>query len=155
MKPGLLLIAIGALAWVLAAEAAPSLADSKHLGKPWFDNEFLAFADARASGRHVVVVFGALWCVPCKKIEQIMNDDIVFSLLSKSFVPLYFDITDLSDSDEALQAKYRVPALPAVIFVAADGRELGRWKKNLNARGMIAAMQSVVASNPPPSVANP
>ena len=47
-----------------------------------------------------------------------------------------------------MQAKYRVPVLPAVIFVAVDGRELGRWGKNLSARGLVATMQSVVDSNP-------
>ena len=145
MKRVLLAIA---LASVLSVEAAASNDGPDHLGKSWFENESAAFADARASGRHVVVVFGALWCSPCKKIEQIMNDDIVYSLMSKSFVPLYFDITDLSDSDEALQAKYHVPALPAVIFVDVGGRELGRWKKNLSPRSFISAMQDVVAANP-------
>ena len=52
------------------------------------------------------------------------------------------------ERDEALQAKYRVPTLPAVIFVDADGRELGRWEQNLSARGFIAAMHDVVASHP-------
>jgi thiol:disulfide interchange protein len=151
VKPGLRVTAIVAAALLLAGAAAGSPGGPEPAGNPWLDNESVAFEDARASGRHVVVVFGADWCLPCKKIDQIMNGDIVFGLLSESFVPLHFDITELSEHDEALQAKYRVPALPAVIFVGADGRELGRWKNNLSARGLIAAMQSVVASHPLPS----
>jgi len=148
MKNALLTIALASLASLLSVDPAASMGGPDPRGEPWRNDESIAFADASASGRHVVVVFGAAWCLPCRNIEQIMNDDIVYGLMSKSFVPLYFDITDLSDSDEALQAKYRVPALPAVIFVDAGGRELSRWEKNLSARGFIAAMQNVVAANP-------
>jgi len=126
--------------------------DSK--ARPWHHDESVAFADARASGRHVVVVFGAEWCLPCKKIDEILNGDIVFGLMSESFVPLYFDVTDLSDRDEALQAKYRVPVLPAVIFLDTAGQELRRWNQNLSGGGFIGAMRAVLASHPLPSAVN-
>jgi len=151
MKHALPALALVAIAWSFAPEPAGSRGELDTRDESWHDSESVAFADARASGRHVVVVFGAIWCAPCRKIDEIMNDEIVFGLLSESFVPLYFDITELSDRDEALQAKYHVPALPAVIFVDAHGQELGRWDKNLSARGFIAAMQNVVASHPPAS----
>jgi len=139
------LMTLGSL---LALEPAGALDGPAHPGKAWRDKEPAAFAEARSEGRHLVVVFGAEWCLPCEKISEIMNDDIVFGLLSKSFVPLYFDLTDLSDSNEELQAKYHVFGLPAVIFVDATGQELGRWDDNLSAVGFIAAMRSVVASHP-------
>ena len=141
-------VALVSLASLLALAPAHAMDGPAHLGKSWRDNESAAFAEARAGGRHVVVVFGADWCVPCEKIAQIMNDEKVFGLLSESFVPLYFDLTDLSDRDEALQAKYRVPGLPAVIFVDATGRELDRWDKNLSKWGFIDAMRSVVILHP-------
>jgi thiol:disulfide interchange protein len=155
MRHALLSVAIAALASLPALDSAHSLDRSDRQGKPWRESESIAFTDARESGRHVVVVFGADWCAPCRKIDQIMNDDIVFGLMSERFVPLYFDITELSDRDEALQAKYHVPALPAVIFVDAAGRELGRWNQNLSARGFIAAMDSAAASDPPASEPGP
>lgn len=133
---------------VLASVAFANSPQESNPRAEWRNDESIAFNDARESGRHVVVVFGAEWCVPCKKIDQIMNEDIVFGLLSRSFVPLHFDITALTDSDEALQAKYRVPYLPAVIFIDALGQELGRWQTNMSRRGFIAAMQNVLASNP-------
>jgi thiol:disulfide interchange protein len=149
MRHVLVAIVLAAVASVFAAGPAHSLEEPNPPGEPWHHEESVAFADASASGRHVVVVFGATWCLPCRNIEKIMNDETVFGLMSQSFVPLYFDITELSEADEALQAKYHVPALPAVIFVTSAGRELGRWdKKNLSPRGFIAAMQSVVASYP-------
>ena len=140
-------MALCVLACLSALAIAGSTQGSTHRTE-WHDDESIAFTDARMSGRHVVVVFGAEWCAPCKKIDQIMNDDIVFGLLSQSFVPLHFDITELSDRDEALQAKYSAPFLPAVIFVDASGQELGRWQTNMSGRGFIAAMHNVLTSNP-------
>ncbi len=146
------LLALAGLASVLLPDPVDLGGGSAHRGAYWRDSESAAFADARASGRHVVVVFGADWCLPCQKIEQIMNDDRVFGLLSESFVPLHFDITELSDHDEALQAKYHASTLPAVIFVDAAGRELGRSDcKNPSAESFIAEMRSIVASHPPGS----
>ena len=97
-------------------------------------------------------LFGANWCLPCRTVEQIVNDDRVFGLLSESFVPLHFDISELSEHDEAMQAKYHVPTLPAVIFVDATGRELERWNhQNSSVENFIDKMKSIVALYPPTS----
>jgi thiol:disulfide interchange protein len=147
MKHALFAVALTILASVLVVEPARSTTNSE--GEFWRESESVAFDDAGASGRHVIVVFGAEWCPPCRKIEQIMNDETVLSLISVSFVPLHFDITKMSDYDELLQAKYHVPVLPAVIFMDATGRELGRWNKNLSAGGFLAVMRGIVALHPP------
>ena len=154
MRRRMFALAIAVLATMVAPEPADSRSKPDSQTKAWRDSESVAFAEARASGRYVVVVFGADWCAPCEKIDQILNDDIVFQLLSENFVPLHFDVTELSDRDEALQAKYRVPGLPAVIFLDATGQELGRWNKNLSASGFIAAMRGIVASHPPLTAVN-
>jgi len=147
MKQVLLTTALCVLACLSVLAIASSKQGSNHRTE-WHNDESIAFTDARTSGRHLVVVFGAEWCAPCKKIDQIMNDDIVFGVLSQSFVPLHFDITELSERDEELQAKYRASFLPAVIFVDVSGQELGRWQTNFSGRGFISAMQNVLTSNP-------
>jgi len=146
-------LALAVLASVLSSIVAPEPADSRSETdshpKTWLDSESVAFADASTSGRHVVVTFGADWCVPCRKIGQIMNDEAVFGLMAESFVPLHIDITELSEHAEALQTKYSAPTLPAVIFVDAAGRELGRWDhSNLSAESFIDEMRSIVVSHP-------
>ena len=144
------LLALAGLASVLLPDPADLGGGSAHRGEYWRDSESVAFADASTSGRHVVVAFGADWCVPCRKIEQIMNDEAVFGLMAESFVPLHIDITELSEHAEALQTKYSAPTLPAVIFVDAAGRELDRYdSKAPSAESFIAEMRSVVASHPP------
>lgn len=153
MKAVLLAVALLALAGfasVLLSDLADLGGGSAHRGEYWRDSESVAFGDASTSGRHVVVAFGADWCVPCRKIEQIMNDEAVFGLMTESFVPLHIDITELSEHAEALQTKYSAPTLPAVIFVDATGRELDRYdSKAPSAESFIAEMRSVVASHPP------
>ena len=153
MKAVLLAVALLALAGfasVLLSDPADLGGGSAHRGEYWRDSESVAFADASTSGRHVVVAFGADWCVPCRKIEQIMNDEAVFGLMTESFVPLHIDITELSEHAEALQTKYSAPTLPAVIFVDAAGRELDRYdSKAPTAESFISEMRSVVASHPP------
>ena len=134
---------------VLALGPSASLAGPNPLGESWRVSESVAFADAQLSGRHVVVVFAADWCLPCRRVEQIMNGEEVFSLLAESFIPLHFDITALSEHDEEMQAKYRVPTLPAVIFVDAAGRELSRWNHgNFSAEAFVAELRRIVDSHP-------
>ena len=149
MKHALSVVALALVASVFVIEPASAQSETNLGGEFWRESESVAFDDARVSGRHVVVVFGAEWCPPCRKIEQIMNDETVLTLISESFVPLHFDITALSDHDELLQAKYHVPVLPAVISMDVTGRELGRWNENLSAGGFLAAMRGIVASHPP------
>ena len=121
-------------------------ADVRHAwSDPWRISESAAFDAARSSGRHVLVVFGAQWCVPCRKVEQIMRDEVVLDVISERFVPLHFDITDLSEHDEALQAKYRALTLPAVIFVNGEGKELGRWDLE-TAETFIATARRIAGS---------
>ncbi len=144
------LLALAGLASVLLPDPVDLGGGSAPRGEYWRDSESVAFADASTSGRHVVVAFGADWCLPCRKIEQIMNDAAVFGLMVQSFVPLHIDITELTEPAEALQTKYRAPTLPAVIFVDAAGRELDRYyRKAPSAESFMAEMRSVVASHPP------
>jgi thiol-disulfide isomerase/thioredoxin len=142
VKQALRAVALVVLSVGFVLEPADS---TSAMSEAWRENESIAFAEARASGRHVAVVFGAEWCVSCKTVEEVLRDDTVFGVLSENFVPLHFDITKLSDRHTALQAKYHAPTLPAVIFVDVDGRELGRWdQKNPSAETFIAQMRSIV-----------
>ncbi len=148
----LALLALAGLASVLLPDPVDLGGGSAHRGEYWRDSESIAFADASTSGRHVVVAFGADWCLPCRKIEQIMNDAAVFGLMAESFVPLHIDITELNAHTEALQTKYRAPTLTAVIFVDAAGRELDRYYRRApSAESFMAQMRRVVASHPPAS----
>jgi thiol:disulfide interchange protein DsbD len=139
--------------WIWLLIIAVSLVATPARGEPdndrWQTSESDAFTEAMASGRHVLVVFGADWCLPCLRVDEIVNDTDVFDALSRHFVPLHFDITELSDDDEALQTKYRALTLPAVIFVDTAGRELGRWTLDgSGTTGFIVTLNRILAAYP-------
>ena len=93
---------------------------------PWHYDEADAFAAAEASDRGVMVDFYAEWCAPCKELELIFARPGVYERILADFVPLKFDVTEPNDDSFELQDRYNAHALPAVIFLDADGNELGR-----------------------------
>ena len=124
------------------APEAQGNADASVDGTPleaWKTTEDAAFAEAKKSGRHVMIDFKADWCVPCEKVEAVLAKPQVHRELTEHFVPLALDISDLSAKDNALKAKYKVFELPAVIFVDAQGNELGRFEGQADPQSQILA----------------
>jgi thioredoxin:protein disulfide reductase len=119
---GLMLIGItGAVNWVLTPD--------RHL--PWVYEEQAAFAQANAEGKGVMVDFAATWCAPCAELELTFATEGVYEHLVDNYVPLKFDVTEGNDTDEERQERYNAETLPAVVFLDAQGRELGRVREYL------------------------
>lgn len=100
---------------------------------PWVYDEQAAFAQAKAENKGVMIDFSADWCTPCKALEVTFSKDGVFETIIDNYVPLKFDVSAASDSDEAKQEKYSAENLPAVIFLDANGTEYGRINKEMSA----------------------
>ncbi len=142
------LVAIGGCA---QSEGQPAPQAESIPAETWRTDEDAAFAEAKKSGRHVVVDFRATWCEPCKEVEAILAQDAVFSEITKSFVPLEFDISGLTPDDNELKAKYKAFELPAVIFVSASGDELGRIDGAVSTSdAFLSQMRSILDKHPAP-----
>lgn len=77
---------------------------------------------AEAEGKAVLLVFGASWCGPCKKLAATtMVDPQVEAWLREKTVPLYADI----DEDPTLAAEFAVRGVPALVFLRPDKSVLG------------------------------
>ncbi len=86
---------------------------------PWMHDEGLAVKEARASGRPLLIDFGAEWCAACKELDlHTWTDPVVAQEVAQKFVPLKIDATDDNEQNDALLKKYGVPGLPTVLMVA-------------------------------------
>jgi len=110
----LLLLGVGLqFGWLGAARA------EKGAGIPWLHDESVAVQQSRATGKPMLIDFGAEWCAACKELDQYTwTDPAVAEEVSQKFVPLKIDATEESDANNQLMEKYGVQGLPAVLMVA-------------------------------------
>ena len=133
-------------------ETAPAHPD----GDPWLHRaEAVAFARAAAEGKGVMIDFAADWCTPCAELELTFAESDPFDAITENFVTLKIDISSGTSQDDDFQDRYAAETLPAVLFLDATGRELGRVSRYMDAdeimtviRPAIARLQSGGADDP-------
>ncbi|HSK01480.1 MAG TPA: cytochrome c biogenesis protein CcdA [Kofleriaceae bacterium] len=118
---------------------------------PWIYDEVVAFERAAAEGKGVMIDFSATWCIPCAELELTFGDDDVHDAITKRFVPLKFDVTEDTEANDALRARWGATTLPAVIFVDDRRRVLARVKKYLDPDQMMRVVRPAAKQLPPPA----
>lgn len=93
----------------------------------WLPYTEAAIAQAKVDGKPVLIDFTAKWCQQCHEIElQTFSDKQVMAKMAK-MVTLRVDATDGNNTEvQAIQTKYNVNGLPAVILLNAQGQEVDR-----------------------------
>lgn len=96
---------------------------------PWRYDEAVACAEAKATGRNVLVDFGADWCKPCKKIEtDIFSDPAVYAHLTEKYIPLKIDVTHDNEVTRAAKQRWEQgDQLPGVILASQECKVLKRF----------------------------
>lgn len=117
------------------AAYAWSLTPKKHL--PFEKDEKVAFEKARAQNKGVMVDFAATWCGPCEKLELVFGDSDVYDAITADFIPIQFDVSELSDENNALKDRYGAKTLPAVIFMDTQGNVVARLKDLVEVEEML------------------
>lgn len=95
----------------------------------WIKDEPKGHAEARKTGRPILIDGWADWCIACKEMDKTtFQDPEVISLLQDEWVIVKLDMTQNSDADMALAEKYEMPGLPTLVMVPPDG-DLSKSRK--------------------------
>jgi thioredoxin 1 len=89
------------------------------------------FEELKASGKPVIVDFGAAWCGPCRHVAPIIE-----KLAEEYNGKIIIGTCDV-DQNNALAAQFSVRSIPTVVFLKPDGtlmhKEVGLASKELYA----------------------
>jgi thioredoxin-like negative regulator of GroEL len=123
--------AVLALAGLSVAAASPAI--------EWGERPRAALDAAESSGRPVLVDVWAIWCAPCKVMDETTWVDRQVVAATDDFVPLRVD----ADAQQAFIERYAVKAFPTVLFLDADGDEIGRLTGLVTAEALLPRLRQV------------
>lgn len=111
-----------------------------------------ALAEAKTANKPIMMDVFATWCGPCKLLDQNVFSRPEVGEASKAFVTVKID----GDQNDALKRQYRVTGYPTVLFLAPDGKEIGRSYGAVSYDIMLEVMAKAqqefaggASSNPP------
>jgi thiol:disulfide interchange protein len=128
--------------------AGKSRQPKKH-GIKWTYNINDGLAKAKKQGKPVMVDFMAVWCPPCKAMEDSTFSDRAVVEKASAFVPVRIDIDkqrEVAATYGALARKYGGIGIPNILFMTADGTKLKHIVGYYGPRELVAAMDSALAT---------
>ncbi|MEO8846790.1 MAG: cytochrome c biogenesis protein CcdA [Kofleriaceae bacterium] len=112
----------------------------------WQTNEVAARNQAKAQHKLLMIDFSAAWCNPCHAMERTFGTDDVYAAITKDFIPLKFDVTEQSDFNDALKARFSSMTLPSVLFVdPTDGTIYQRIRSEVEPDTMLKVIEAAAA----------
>ncbi|MDB5907171.1 MAG: disulfide isomerase [Massilia sp.] len=111
----------------------------------WLIDPHQAFAEARASGRPLLLYWGAAWCPPCNRVKAVIFSRPDFIGLSQSFVALAIDGDNAGAQQLAEQFKLR--SYPTLVVYRPDGVEVTRLPCELDGKRFVHILQLALNAN--------
>jgi thiol:disulfide interchange protein len=146
-------IMLAALSLLIIAAAVPVVSeDQAHPVEHPYDTQAdahaeveAALAEARTSGRRVLLDFGGNWCADCRVLSGVLESPAVKPWLAANFVTVLIDIGRLSKNlDIAGRWGVQVQDAPAVLVISPDGRLLNRNALSALTDARLLSPQAVV-----------
>lgn len=100
-------------------------------GSPKFATSFnTALASAKASGKPLVAVFSASYCVPCQNLKKDVYPSPEVTALHEQFEWVYVELEEATEENEKASVKYQVESVPAIMVIKPDGSVAGHVEPN-------------------------
>ena len=106
------------LAVVVFIFGRPSASSGAEPG--WYTDFDRAQAEAKKTGRLMMVDFNASWCGPCQMYKQDVFPTTDFKQATKDVVLVDIDI----DQNQALAQKYGISGIPDIRFISPQGNQI-------------------------------
>lgn len=147
------------LSFLITTALVLSLAASGYAGRSWLQRKHGAaikwtynldegLARAKKLGKPVMIDFMAVWCPPCKAMEDSTFSNRSVVRKAGDFVPVRIDIDkqrDVATKYNGLARKYGGVGIPNILFLAADGKKLKHIVGYYGPQQLVAAMDSALA----------
>jgi protein disulfide-isomerase len=143
------LILIAIVSMLAVSGSAGKWRQPKNRGIKWTYNIDDGLAQAKKRGKPVMVDFMAVWCPPCKAMEDSTFSNRTVVEKASAFVPVRIDIDkqrEVAAKYGALARKYGGIGIPNILFLAADGTKLKHIVGYYGPRELVAAMDSALAT---------
>lgn len=120
------------------ATAPKSTATALH----WEPNLDAALALARQTQKPIMIDFFATWCGPCKLLDAEIYPAAPVVAEGQNFVSVKIDV----DKEAAIAQKYKISAMPTIVFLSASGKEIHRTQgMSRDPAWMVQEMQTARA----------
>lgn len=103
---------------------------------------------ALSSGKPVLLDFGADGCPSCVQMKP-----TIYRIITEYSDKLQVVMVDTS-VDRNLAANYKVRAIPTYVFIAPDGREIGRHMGFIDSKAFIEYVENFIKQHSSVSVKN-
>jgi len=119
-----------------AVQSSPNAPPPQAKAIAWSYDYQAALTQARQEKKPLMVDVFATWCQPCHLLDEDVFSRPDVAQASSAFVPVKVD----GDKYPDLRKQLAVSGYPTTIFLAPDGKEIGRVRAAVPYQSMLAEM---------------